>query len=622
MGQGQSTEHAARNVTTEHLSHELAQRFATRCFTPLELTHFKDVFRTLADNQDGIQFWKEETLCRFLAIPDALGPGPVIYQMATYLGAFPFPSLAPSILTREAMLNVVVVMTERYGKVLKKGKADRNKLFFRSLAVYDRRMSSVHEMPKLDTLQPSEDRHETAAEEGHERARGHIPGFDVDEPDSDEEEDDDELSLAALESLDAIEVFKNDQKADTKVHHARIPIDNFRGLLMLLLVLAPLESQEPLTRYAEGLTESRLKGLRSVADSILWSFIPEENAGISYHTFNTIVPTSLPYLFDGFNPLFEHFLFSKNIDLSRRRQSTTSHPTLGSTASYVPDIPFEPLLQREGEILDLNILSQLSFFMKGSNLFRRLRLLYSGGEAGFSIGSFEQKVLNWRAPSILLVSGTRLPVMPHDSRQRTLADKLPPKKHPDGVSGNSKSNKVVYGVYLNVPWKQTHKEAIGDSDSLLFQLEPIHEVFHASIINRDYATLTKSGIAFGNPPARAKPVSGLSSHVFLGPVSLLLDESLEYGVFTHDASGGGSFHPSKIRNHSWQDRFEIDSLEVWGCGGDKEAERQRAAWAFEEREALARKNLNLGKDIEADRALLAMAGLLASENHTSGGSMA
>ena len=519
------------------------------------------------------------------------------------------------------MLNVVVVMTERYGKIFKKGRADRNKLFFRSLAVYDRRMSSVPEKKELGTVQHPKDGNEIAAKEGHEVTHGHVAGFHIDEPGSDEEEDDDELSLSALESLDAIEVFKNDQKADTKVHHARIPIDNFRSLLMLLLVLAPLQSQEPLTRYAEGLTEYRLKGLRRVANSILWSFIPEENAGISYHAFNTIVPASLPYLFDSLNPLFEHFLFSKNIDLSRQSPSTANQATLLSTLHPVPDTPFEPLIQHEGEILDLNILSQLSFFMKGSNLFRRLRLLYSGGEAGFSIGSFEQKVLNWRAPSVLLVSGTRLSVVPHDSRQRALADKLPPKRYSDGLSGNSKSNKVVYGAYLNVPWKQTYKEAIGDSDSLLFQLEPIHEVFHASAINRDYATLSKSGITFGNPPARAKPVSGHSSHVSLGPVSLLLDESLEYGVFTHDVSGGGSFHPSKVRNHSWQDRFEIDSLEVWGCGGDEEAERQRAAWAFEEREALARKNLNLGKDIEADRALLAMAGLLASENHTSGGSM-
>ena len=45
--------------------------------------------------------------------------------------------------------------------------------------------------------------------------RSHVAGFAIDEPaNDDEEEDDDELALAALESLDAIEVFKQDQKVD------------------------------------------------------------------------------------------------------------------------------------------------------------------------------------------------------------------------------------------------------------------------------------------------------------------------------------------------------------------------------------------------------------------------
>ena len=154
MGQTQSGQHA-QNVAPggyrhrptpqfhvkltdqpEKLSSELAHRFAEKCFTPLEITHFKDVFRSLAEEQNGIQYWKEETLCRFLAIPDVIGPGPVLFQMATYLGAFPFASLAPAILTREAMVKVVAILTERYGKVLKRGLRDRNKLLFRSLGEY------------------------------------------------------------------------------------------------------------------------------------------------------------------------------------------------------------------------------------------------------------------------------------------------------------------------------------------------------------------------------------------------------------------------------------------------------------------------------------------------------
>ena len=522
----------------------------------------------------------------------------------------------------EAMLKVVVVMTERYRKVLKKGNTDRNRLLFRSLAVFDRRMSSaaLEKPAKEDSMEG--DKEALPLEDKVEETRSHVAGFSIDESkhdDGEEDEDDDELALAALESLDAIEVFKHDQRADTKIHHAQIPVDNFRRLLMLLLVIAPFGPQENLAKHAQTLTQSRVEGLRRVADSILWSFGIEDNAGVYYHNFNKIIPTSLPYLFDGLNPLFEHFLFSKNIDLARKRGSVPTSPQPPS-AQQSQDLLVGPLLPREGEILDLNILSQLSFFIKGTTIFRCLRPLYSGGDAGFSIGSFEQKVLNWRAPSLLLVAGTRLPHTPSGGSQRAFSESLPPKRFPDGAAGNGKSGRVVFGVYLNVPWRQTNKQAIGDAETLLFQLEPIHEVFRASTLNTDYAAFTKSGINVGSPPPKPKPVSGLSSHIALGPVSLMLDGSLEFGVFTHDSSGGGSFHTSQSRRSSWQDRFEIESLEVWGCGGDEEAEKQRSAWAFEEREAMMRRNLNLGKDVEADRALLEMAGLV-GQHSASGGSM-
>ena len=580
-----------------------------------------------------MHYWKEETLARFLALPD-VESGQVMFQMATYLGAFPFASQAPCILTIEAMLKVVVIMTERYGRVLKKGKADRDKLLFRSLAVFDRRMSLVAaERPSLSEIKKEDLEKPT-----------HVLGFDIDDAknDEEEEEDDDELALAALESLDAIEVFKHDQRGDTKIHHAQIPVDNFRRLIMLLIVIAPLEAQESLSRHAARLTESRIDGLRKVADCILWSFTHEQSPGIFYHSFNTIIPASLPYLFDGLNPLFEHFLFSKNLDLSRHRRKSSaaasvSSPPLQSPTSPMspksptspnpsnsllsPELPPEPLIPREGDILDLNMLSQLAFFLKGSNVFHRLQPLYLGAEAGFSMGSIEHKVFNWQAPSILLVSGTRLSSDAEGARERSLAEALPPKRFADSTKGNSDSNRVVYGVYLDTPWKHTHKEAAGGPGCLLFQLDPIHEVFRPSALSKDYFTFTKSGITFGSPPPRARSISGLESgHTVLGAVSLTLDEGLEFGVFNHDNSGGGSFHPSAVRRQDWQDRFEIESLEIWGVGGSEEAERQRKAWEFEEREAAARKHIRRGKDIESDRALLEMAGLVGNHN-ASGGSM-
>jgi len=71
----------------------------------------------------------------------------------------------------------------------------------------------------------------------------------------------------------------------------------------------------------------------------------------------------------------------------------------------------------------------------------------------------------------------------------------------------------------------------------------------------------------------------------------------------------------------WQDRFEIEALEVYGLGGKAEAERQRRALEFDEREAKRRREGGIGGtgDVEADRELLKMAGLIG--NHDQGGSM-
>jgi hypothetical protein len=546
-----------------------------------------------------------------------IGASSVIFQMASYLGAFPFGQEAPVVLGFEQMVMVVVIMTERYQRVLKKGSRDRTKLLFRSLAVYDRGESHKEEQPAGE----SSGTQESSA------SRSHVQGFAVDDAVNDDEEDDDELALAALESLDAIEVFRH---GDAPIAQASIPSDNLKKIIMLLLLVAPLGNQESLAHHTERLLGQQLEGLRRTADNILAAFVNvEKSPGVKIHQFNNVIPISLPFLFNGFNPLFEHFLFSKNIDFTKRKDSSGSALSPEESSAPVPSLPpppnpsaEQPLLTQTGEILDLNVLSQLSFFLPGDSLFRRLRLLYSGGDAGFSMGSFETHVFNWRAPTILLVSGNRISSPPSGGQERAFSETLPTKRFPD----SSTSTHMVFGVYLSQPWRQTHKECFGDTDTLLFQLEPVHEVFHASTLNKDYVAFTKpptshSGISFGCPHPKAKPTAGLSPHVSLGPVSLMLDSSFEFGVFTHNyTSGGGAFHNSEVRKSDWQDRFEVESLEVWGCGGDAEAEAQRERWKWEEREAEARRRVNLGTgDVEADRALLEMAGLIGANR--SGGSM-
>ncbi|EFY84769.1 TLDc domain containing protein 2 [Metarhizium acridum CQMa 102] len=606
MGQSHSDEKPRRR-SREDLAYDLALRFKEKCFTSLEFYSLKDVFKSLADQQGSVRYLKEETIARFLELPDILGASPVVFQMVSYLGAFPFLQDAPVVLELPQLVMVIVIMTERYKRVLRRGSTDWTKLIFKSLAVYDRKASEPEVSPPSDSAK--DESAGTAPNNG---------GFAVDVPGEDEPYDDDmddDLVLTAYELLDIKEAVK--QGSAPEFHGAIIPTDNFRKLVMLLLLAAPLDAQESLSQYSNRVTGKELEVLRSTAECILMSFVDVESSpGIKYRQFQTIMPVLFPNLFNSFNALFEQFLFSKNLDFSKRKDA---NPHMQKQTAPKPA---QPLLSDRGDILNDHMLAQISLFLPGSSLFRRVRRLYSGNEAGFSMGSFESKVFNWRAPTILLVSGTLLADTPHGGPEAAFADALPTKRFQNG----SKSSRVTYGVYVREPWKHTHKECFGDSETVLFQLSPVHDVFPASTINTDYVAFTKPPgnqpcLSFGSPHPRPSKSSRRHTHYSIGAVSLLLNDSFEFGVFNHDYSArGGAFHTSISRKFNFQDRFEVDQLEVWGCGGDDEAKAQAARWAWEEREAEARRKINLGSgDIEADRALLEMAGLVGANR--SGGSM-
>ena len=447
----------------------------------------------------------------------------------------------------------------------------------------------------------------------------HAPGFSADVAgQDDDDEDDDELALAALDSLDVMDVYKTEHAAEYKVQRAQIPADNFRQLLLLLLVLAPLGSEDSLSSLADRVAGERLGRLNQIANSILWSFAPDRNPGINFQTFTKIIDHSLPFIFEGLNPLFEHFLFSKNLDLNRHRSGSTEAIKSSPRATRTS---IEPIVEPETELLTAETLSQISFFIPAASLFHCLRLLYSGDSDGFSINSVSQKVINWKAPTLLLVSGRRIDLHNQSQHTKSFTDRLPHRVLPQSYQINGDEDRLVYGVYINVPWKQTHKDAIGDSKTMMFQLEPIHDVFHASTLNRDYLTFNlENGIGVGVPPSKSSLGHASAHSLVLGPVSLYLNDTLEFGVFTHDDSGGGAFGTSRSRSGAWRDVFEIDALEIWGCGGDEEAAKQRAAWKWEEREAAARRGVTLGSDKDSTYALLEMAGIVGGASR-SGGSM-
>lgn len=640
------------------MSHRLAHRFASKCFTPLELAHLKDNFESLALNENGVRHWNEEILSHFLGIPDGVGAhpsadidnvldaGPVLFRMVSYLGAFPFQrTLAPSLLSYEAIIKVVVLLTERYGKVLKRGSRDRIKLLFGSLADVGRTPTETGDKPISKAEHEEPDAHGSGDTNGVIRF---AEGFAVDAPANDEaEDDDDDLALAALESLDAIEVFEHDQRADRSVYSARISIDTFRRLLALLLVIAPLHPQGTTSKLMTNQDAESIEAIQAQVDSIMSAFLDVDkpgDKGIDYKTFSRVITTSLPFLFDPLTPLFEHFLFSKNLDFSQRKESRRHSPEKARSSSPPPSPHLESVFLPgpfESNILNNAQLAHLSFFLSTSypvpNLFRnwtRFHPVFSSVFHGESLTAFSHHVLTWHAPSLMLLKGVT-----------------------DSFS-SGEDTPIVVGAYLPEPWKSSSPTASRrSSDSLdssrfpcLFQILPTHTVLPAAPFFKSLKSnmpvvsfSTKSGIALGcmiPPPSRAS----LNNKELLQPQpagggSLIIDPALENATFivSDGLNGDGVFLPPGLSPSSslslsasavsTTTAISIHTIEVWGVVSshpelnemDPDAPKdavalQRAMWNFEAREAERRRTIHLnagGGDSETQtgRALLEMAGI-------------
>jgi len=308
----------------EQLSDQLALRFLKQCFSDIEIYSFRDNFKSLAQetysqdapsssgpssgatpNPHKILYWTEDTLTRFLGLPDALAPiGPILYHSATYLGAFPFEQdLAPVVLTFEALVKAVALMTGRHEKVLRKGSErskrggiDWVKVVWKSFAVWERELDVVM-VGANEEGRGSGGQTNTQPEHLREEETLFAIGGDEDDEDYDES-----LTLAALDALDALEAFDLPEKREKekeqpkRIQSARIPIDNMRVIIMLLLLVAPIEPTQPIAVFVERFTANEVVNLKATAENVLRGFTPirgDWKNGIGWRVFKAVMKRSM-----------------------------------------------------------------------------------------------------------------------------------------------------------------------------------------------------------------------------------------------------------------------------------------------------------------------------------------
>ncbi|KAK9237679.1 TLD-domain-containing protein [Lipomyces kononenkoae] len=696
MGQVQSGQSGTKRFTPQEISH----KFATKCgsqFSGIELWAFKDVFRRNGKVYDGVYYWTEEDFVKFLGIPESTAEsGRILYSMVHYLCTFPFlrprhppltfSQVAPTTLTFENMVKVVVLFTGRYKSILTSD-YDFLKLLFCAIAYYEevlaedkefkekKASSSNNEAEQIPETSKTQEvtrngskdekmgfwENKFAALTKLANSSGSVSSSAVSVESSDTDIDEGLLNIdvenvSIWYDLDLIKSYDN-----IDIELLRISPTSLYHIFVLLLAIGPLQPQEPLSTYSDHFIEPAIARYRSVAKSMTQSFDPNWvlgnptdhdyvlETGISYSRFYTVVKSAMPFAFDGLAVLFEHFLFNQRIAPTSPVAAQVSLIAIPKVVGSPPvDHPFASPKDHDGleelnedggtativapsklpeptKLMNAAMIAHLATFMdiNSFQLYGGLKKLYVGSEAGFSMGSFEQKVFKWNAPTIVLVSGYILGPEPKGARERAFCDLLPPIRYSSSTSQVAKrSGKVTYGAVVCTPWKNSHKECFGDNSTALFQLEPVQDVFRSTGYNGNHVYFSKSlGLGFGNlPPKQQSHKNHGAPQYAFGDLSLTLEHALEFGVFR--SVGSETYRSSQIREHiEFEDRFAITELEVWGCGADEVLREQARLWAWEEKEALLRKNVNLSKDIEESRALLEMAGLVGGGGKRTGGSV-
>lgn len=207
-------------------------------------------------------------------------------------------------LTFEALVKVVTLMTGRHEKVLRKGRerskkggVDWVKILWKSFAVWERELDAVMEKSNEGGRGEGAQR-KAQPERVHEEEALFTIGDDEDD------EDDESLTLAALDALDALEVFDLPEKQEKEkeqprripIQSARIPIDNMRVIIMLLLLVAPLEPTQPIAVFVERFRADGLASLKSTVESVLRGFTSMsegEKKGVGWRVFKAVMKHSM-----------------------------------------------------------------------------------------------------------------------------------------------------------------------------------------------------------------------------------------------------------------------------------------------------------------------------------------
>ncbi|ODQ60244.1 hypothetical protein WICANDRAFT_31003 [Wickerhamomyces anomalus NRRL Y-366-8] len=570
MGQSSSVSApsaSSRTVTNDELL-KLFSRSCRRQFLPIELLSIGNNMKK--HDKDHNELISEIEFQELLGLPDNNQRLlELVYNGVKKLSNFPLINSGSQGINYEGLLKSIVLLhPERYGKLLTKD-YDYLKLVFIIFAI--------------DGQSQNKEKFETQPDT---QSISYLNGNSISWKDT-----------PAIQNFDDVDISTSHIRASDALE-----------LISFLLVISRLEPQEPLKVYSESFKhfdqfkENALSILRSMNSQITLKNL--SSSLITFDQFSAGIENVAPNLLHPLSNLLEILLYDTTLTHNDENQENEALN--------------RKVIKVTSRLINDHFLAQLSTFLPKQLVYSNIRKLYAGSDSGFSMRSFESKVFKWNAPTILLVSGTRInEKTTKNTRYKNFETEFH-KLKAEPLDFQNDGDKITYGVYIAQPWRITNKETFGDSHTEIFQLSPIQKIFKPSISAKHftYFNTLGGGIGIGSIQPTIK---GNNKTYNPGNVSLTIDSTLEFAVFRHLGLGG------EFRNTNndelgleYEDRFLIKNVEVWGCGGEKELAEQNKQWEWEQQEAKRRQNVNL-KSIGEDRAILEMAGLVGQ--HQSGGSM-
>lgn len=396
--------------------------------------------------------------------------------------------------------------------------------------------------------------------------------------------------MPVVQSFDEIEESRNIQS-------------NLRKLLMILLPL----SVYSLNRKSFELNYNQQ--IESIMNTIFISNNFEGNS-VNHEIFSSNIENFTPKVLDILKKLF-HPMVYKGLN--------------GNNVCQDKDD-----LKINYKILNLQLLAQLTTCLDISelNLDINSKPLYQGSKEGYSINSIQSHTLNYKATSILLISGKT--IESEKAISRTFFKKYP-KFHPMLKSEMKIKEKSKFQVAVIIPtqWRVSNFKNFGTKEFKIIQLSPFQIIYDASkSIRTEFAYFSNLGCGLGfglKPPIKSKDIKDNSVKFDnIGGVSLVIDNSLEVGNFrVEDMSIQSSVYCTSNKNIQNQNLFndiwfKINEIEIYGLGNLQSLEDQKKALEWEEREAERRRGINTN-DYKESRALLELAGIIGG--HQSGGSV-